>query len=430
MRAGTAVANITPPVGAELSGGSFGPSRGVLHPLFARALFLEQDGTRLLLIACDLVGFDWNYALAVRRDIAREHDIPADAVMLTCTHTHSGPATATYRNWGKPDAAYRDGLRATLASLAGDAIGAACCARIGAGTISCPGVAVNRALGDPGATNDELGVIRVDGEHSGLLAVVLNYACHPVNLHSSGMISPDFPHFAEADLHAALGRDVPVLYLSGAGGDLNPANFRSGPGEAMAAETGGRIAAKALEALPSIRTRCPAVLAAAAREATVPLQRLPGEAELRAFIEVHRRAMKEERDPSSTNWDYCAHKTKAEWAEEALSVVGSGRQETSQAIQLQAFRVGDTAIVGVPGEPFAELGVAVARTGLLSHAFVVSQANGSLGYFPPRAAFELETYEAAACPRYTGLYFFKPGVGERILEGCLELVAQLAQLLV
>jgi hypothetical protein len=159
----------------------------------------------------------------------------------------------------------------------------------------------------------------------------------------------------------------------------------------------------------------------------VPLQRLPEKAELLAFIEEHGRAMAEEQDPSPTNWDYCAHKTKVEWAEEALSIVASGQPETSQAIQLQAFRIGDTALVGVPGEPFAELGVAVARACLLPHAFVVSQANGSLGYFPPRAAFERGTYEAAACPRYTGLYFFEPGVGERILEGCLELVAHLAQ---
>jgi hypothetical protein len=91
LKAGIALADITPPVGVELSGGAFGPSKAVLHPLAAKALLLEQGRAKLLLIVCDLIGFDWDYSLAIRSDISRLHGLPRDAVMFSATHTHCGP---------------------------------------------------------------------------------------------------------------------------------------------------------------------------------------------------------------------------------------------------------------------------------------------------------------------------------------------------
>lgn len=58
LRAGAGVGDITPPVGAELSGGAFGRSRAVLDPLRVKVLCLEDGAVRLALATFDLLGMD------------------------------------------------------------------------------------------------------------------------------------------------------------------------------------------------------------------------------------------------------------------------------------------------------------------------------------------------------------------------------------
>jgi hypothetical protein len=287
-------------------------------------------------------------------------------------------------------------------------------------------VAVNRSLGPEGPTNDELILIRLDDADGRPAAVLLSYACHPVNLHSTGLITPDFPYYIEQDIARALGRRVALFYLSGAGGDLNPANFDRERTEAKAAQTAGKISGKALELLPSIKTAPQAVLGCAASEVSVPLQPLPSKQELAAMIDENERKMAVAPDKSPTDWNYCGLKTRVEWAREAIQTIEAGRVRTAQTIPLQGFRIGDAALIGMPGEPFTEFGLSVRRSGLLPFPFVVSLANGCFGYFPSRRAFEKNTYEAAGCPRYVGLYFFQQNVGELVCEGAMQLLRKLA----
>jgi len=447
MNAGIFVVEITPPVGVELCGAPFGPSRGVLHPLFGRALALEQDGERLLLFACDLIGFDWDYASAIRREISRTTGVPFDAIMLACTHTHGGPATATYRNWGKPDLAYRRKLHELLVDAAGQALKTLRPARIGAAMTDCPGVAVNRRFGADGPVDDRLAVVRVDGEDGEPLAISLNYACHPVNLHNAGEFTPDFPHYIERHVRKALGREVPVLFLQGAGGDLNPSNFLwHTPDETKAAETGRTIAGKALEILPEIKTNSVA-LAFALRDVEIPLQPLPAKDELLRLIEESERALAKlpAGDDYGSRKSIAGAKTNRDWAREALAAYESGKQKTSATVTLQGFRVGDVALVGVPGELFCEFGQRIGQEFVVPpsggearippeggptnpHALTVTLANGCLGYFPSRAAFEQGFYEAVRSPRYVGLHTFDPSVGERICEGALGLLRDLGNM--
>ena len=53
MRAGIAKANITPPVGLELSGWAFGPSVGILDELYAKVLILEGNGGKIVVATAD-----------------------------------------------------------------------------------------------------------------------------------------------------------------------------------------------------------------------------------------------------------------------------------------------------------------------------------------------------------------------------------------
>ncbi|MFW6062313.1 MAG: hypothetical protein ACOC93_05845, partial [Planctomycetota bacterium] len=426
MRAGVAVVDITPSVGTELSGGAFGPARGVLHPLQAKLLCLEQEGERLLLASCDLLGFGEELAGRIRRAISRRTGIAHDAIMLACTHTHGGPATVYLRGWGQPDAAYCDRLTKQLTEASAVAVDSLAPAAVGVGAGECPEISVNRSFGEEGGTNDQLTALRVDGEGGEPLALLVNYASHPVNLHSVGQVTPDFPYYVQRDVQQGLAADVPVLYLTGACGDLNPANFRQGePSEQAAAETGGQIAAAALRLLEGVQTSSDAELAFSAIDVKLPLQPLPSREELEALID-ERGAKMAEQQPDPTNWAYCGHKAAVEWAREALEVIEQGAQQSSKTVTLQAFRIGQAGLVGMPGELFSEFGRDIAASGALEHTFAVTLANGCVGYFPSREAYEIGRYEAVHCPRFVGLQLFAPEVGERIREGALTVLRQLS----
>ena len=369
LQAGVAVVDITPPVETQLAGGPFGLSQRVLHPLQAKGLALQQGEERLLLITGDLLGFDEDYATATRREIARTVKMSADAIMLAATHTHGGPAAVDLGEWGRPDPAYLKQLRAALVEVAARAWQALQPAQAGTGAVDCPGVGVNRTRSPQPEVNDRLSLIRVDDDAGNLRAVVLNYGCHPVNLHSTGSITPDYPHFIE------LG--VPVLFTLGAAGDVNPANFGPERSEARAAETAGKIAAKALALLPQIKTSAEVALAFALRDVELPLQ--------------------------------------------------DGARK-SHLLTLQTFRIGDAGLVGVPGEPFAVYGKAIARSGVLSVTFCVALANGCVGYFPSPDAYDRKAYEALEVPRRLGRQPFTPDCGARLTEAALGALRDLPHL--
>ena len=70
---------------------------------------------------------------------------------------------------------------------------------------------------------------------------------------------------------------------------------------------------------------------------------------------------------------------------------------------------GDVAWVGLPGEVFTELGMAIKRASPFRLTIVGGLANGNLGYIPDRKAYAEGAYEpiSARCAA---------GSGERLVE--------------
>jgi hypothetical protein len=58
--------------------------------------------------------------------------------------------------------------------------------------------------------------------------------------------------------------------------------------------------------------------------------------------------------------------------------------------EIQAMRLGPVRWISLPGEPFVETGLALKAA---SATFVVGYANGYLGYFPIRRAYNEGGYE-------------------------------------
>jgi len=124
LQAGLATSDITPPVGVELCG--YGhylgrKSTGVHQNLLARALVLEQDGRKAVLVSCDLIDIQKHLTHKTRRLVEDTCGIPGDSVMISCIHTHSGPTTIDLIGWGEKDAAYLEALPGRIARAVQDA---------------------------------------------------------------------------------------------------------------------------------------------------------------------------------------------------------------------------------------------------------------------------------------------------------------------
>src|SRR5690606_4673039 len=90
---GVAGVDITPPVGVTMVGYTARRSTAVAHPLSARALVCKGSDGAWALLTSDTIGYSHAYARGVRAAIAQAVGVPVDAVVLSGTHTHSGPPT-------------------------------------------------------------------------------------------------------------------------------------------------------------------------------------------------------------------------------------------------------------------------------------------------------------------------------------------------
>jgi len=425
LTAGCAVIDITPPVGVELSGWAFGPSEGVLHPLSARALFLDDGSTRLILISADVIGFDTFYADEIRSAIAKACELDVGGVMLAGTHTHSGPATAFYRNWGKPDPDYRARLKTQLVDLAQDALKRTFEARMGTGLAFVRGLASNRVVAG-GATDPEVGLVRVDDADGKTRAALLTCGCHPVNLHNyKKLFTPDFPWFTRRWLKQELGDDLTVLFFASPFGDQNPANFRRGDPEAEAEETGEKLARDAFETFKAIETSPSVHLQQVTAEVALPLQPLPEPAEIERELEAGRLELAGLEGPHAPLHGLAVARTRIEWAEEALAARQKGREKTEQTMVLQAFHLGDAAFLAIPAEVFVGVGSSIRDGSPFYRTFLATQANGTVGYIPTADAFQSQSYEAVRAPRIYGLQAFQPDVSRAVVNGAKELLHKL-----
>ena len=96
------------------------------------------------------------------------------------------------------------------------------------------------------------------------------------------------------------------------------------------------------------------------------------------------------------------------------------KQSTPDYLETMVVRIGDIAIVGLPGEMFCEFGLEVRKKSPAKHTIIVGIANGDAGYFPTKKSFAQGGYEPS-----TGSTFYVKGTGEKIVVNVLRQLASL-----
>jgi neutral ceramidase len=106
LKGGTAKVDITPPIGVWLSGyGSRNkPSEGILDPLYAKSLVLDDGQSKIAIVSADLLWVPLKMTNEIRKQVQEKLGIPSQNVMICGTHTHFAPKIdRVAKNW--PDAA-------------------------------------------------------------------------------------------------------------------------------------------------------------------------------------------------------------------------------------------------------------------------------------------------------------------------------------
>ena len=236
LMAGAGRTDITP--GDEFTGrlelagyGDFGERygkrrfmEGVHDRLYSTALVLEDDEKKIALASADLLGLPEELSLKAKDRVRKYLDIPAENIIIACTHTHHGPATSDTRACGDPNPEYLERLPEIIADSIIDA------------HLSRKPVHDLRAargeLGRPLSFNRERDKRNYEADHevyalfaeSGLFSNIFtlwNFGCHPVVLERDNtLITRDFPG-AVADLLERSGYNR-VIFTNGVFGDVDP----------------------------------------------------------------------------------------------------------------------------------------------------------------------------------------------------------------
>ncbi len=423
MKAGVAKVNITPPVGAELSGyvGRQQPSVGIHDELYASALVLDDGRQRVAIVACDLLGLTKGSVGTVRGLISQNTEIPGANVMVCCTHTHSGPASLRLRNCGKIDKTWMSVL---YQQLAGAVIWAEknlkeSRAGFGQGTVA---VGMNRRAASSqnkdAIVDSTLGVLKIEDLNENPIAALLNYPCHGVVLsHENRLVSADFPGAAVRFVDRNLPGKPITLYTNGACGDINP--YLRGNSFEPVERIGTILGAEAVKVIASTETTHSLDLAVASRNVELPLQRMAKEQVETQFQHYSHQYYSEGRD-----WPYINRKiyeAMEHWAQETIGLLESGTLPDTVSTEVQVIRIGELYIVAIPGEAFCQIGLAI-KEHSPNRTFVIGYANDVVGYIPTEEAFEKGGYEVEEAYKYYSNLMLAPESAQILVETATNLM--------
>jgi neutral ceramidase len=241
LRAGVAKADITPPPGLPMYGfldrlKDNKLSSGTLDRLYARVLVLEAGKNRIAFVTLDLGRTFRESELAHLRQQLKA-TVGISLLIMTASHTHSGPNILDQEAGGSLQAWEKTALEKISAAVA-EGSRHLVEARLGTGRGEVY-IGYNRRQVQPDGkvkmlwTNPSkqptapldptLLVMRVDDVQGRPLAIVVNYACHPVVFGPDNLsYSADFVGPMTDTVEKAFDRKPLCLFLQGADGDINP----------------------------------------------------------------------------------------------------------------------------------------------------------------------------------------------------------------
>ena len=422
FKASVAKTDITPPPGLPMYGFldriiDNKLSTGTLDPLYARVLVVEVGERRLALVALDLGRtFNESELAQLRKQVKISAGI--SFLIVTASHTHSGPNILDEYPGNHPPAWETRAIERIVAAIL-EASRHLVSARIGTGRGEVY-IGYNRRQVHPGGTVSMLWtnpgkqptapldpsalVMRIDDADGKSLAVLVNYACHPVVLGPDNLkYSADFIAAMASTVEKAFDGAPICFFLQGADGDINPyyATTPFSDGALSKSDwSGEQLGEEVVRVAKAIHTDVP-------QEAAIDFADDVLSFGLRWHPSRFHEGLLKNYGPRvfEDHADLLAHDPPPNHLELHVTTLLLNKR---------------IALVGMPGEPFVNFQVNWRDRCPVPDAFFLGYTNGYFDYFPTIDAAAEGGYGAADSNTYVEV-----GAGERMLRQALARVYEM-----
>lgn len=390
--AGVAREKITPEIGGFLFGyNDHTQSTSVLDDLRVTALALKSGDEAVLLLSAELCLIQEHLADEIRAKAKAAAGI--SHVILSATHTHSGPNTASFAgfgNFGNLDTEYCEKIFIPKCVAAAKAAAASMVpVKMGIGTTESK-VGINRRelledntvrLGqnpwDP--YDSTMTVLTFQGEDGKAVANLVHLGAHPTANGNNTEISRDWPGIMVDRLEAESG--ATTLYVNGTQGDIAPRmpNGESAGDVSNMKEVGGLAAIDATRAYKTIRAFYDEPISVVCGELALPFEPPIPEADIPEML--------------ATSQGYKSSSLQRLQALYSSGDLGPEAWTFPQTI----VRIGPVVFVPYPFEVSTEIGLRLRNYSPFAHTLLLSCTNGSHSYLPAqsqicRGGYEIESF--------------------------------------
>lgn len=404
LRAGTALADITPPQGLELAGYPHYPrnNTGAHDPLYAACMYLENDGQEVAMVTLDLLFFSKKHVQEVRRRVEAACGIKGSNIMISCSHTHSGPWASGRLDIESLEAGkeqpkeYVEFLIANITSIICEAKTNAFAASFAATTTLCgaeSGIGGNRRL--PGGPHDPLvSVMAVKDAQDVIRGVFVNYTLHPTFIHEwSTVCTADYPCYIRAQI-ADVAPEAVFGFAQGCSGNQSSRYYRQGESYDEAERVGRTLGKAAWNALQKATWEDNISIAVANSEVEYIFRDFGTEEQLREQV-AHDEAIY--KDLYAKYGDSKNREEYYLWQNANLKLLGSEDQlgyilmekkgikvelkDDEAPAEVQVIRLGGACVIGFPGEVFVEFGLYMKAAAGFGTVIINELSNGCMpGY--------------------------------------------------
>ncbi len=425
LHVGFAETDITPKVGSLSPGGMQARRLKEVHdPLKAVAMVIKGEKATIALVGIDALFITEETTARAREVIARDTQIPGANVLIGASHTHGGgPIASCFESDADPQ--YLELVATRVAEAVGSAYRSLHAAEVGDGVGQEAGISFNRRflmhdgrqVTHPGKGNREIvksagpidpdvGVLAARSGSGELLGLFVNFACHLTVMGGSGFTA-DYVCYLRETLRKHYKRPtLPVGFLLGAAGDVTQVdNLRPGRefGEEWARMFGLALAAETVQTVERMIWQKDAVVQAA-----------------QTFVEIPIREASEAGRETPAAGLGSGTVVDQIYARERELVAQERAKRPVVPCEVQAIRIGDLGIVTNGAEFFCQLGLDIKAASTFGRTWLVSLANGWIGYVPTASAYYAGGYE----PRTARSAKMAPWAGQTLVEASLAALAK------
>ncbi|MCC7493629.1 MAG: hypothetical protein IT204_14840 [Fimbriimonadaceae bacterium] len=464
------------------------PAVHVHDRLYATALVLETDAAPLVIVGMDVVAIGGicdvpdDFLAALRARLAGELGLDPARLLVNASHTHPAgkllvePPEQVELTFQAIREAWQQRVPARLGWGCGheDRIQINRTLRLRDGrqhtirqAYPCPPDEQVAALGPLDA---RIGLLRVDQLDGRPLALLFQFACHPLLGVPGGGVTANYPGFAREVIEQQLPGTL-ALFIQGAGGDVTEVTYKDNHRPRDSRPLGYLLGLSALTAARTIVTSPNVTLAHAVEDLRLPRRtdsaarvqaRLDEQAALlaslrftslnfRSFLPLYLQYALNPEQPADYGYRYLHDAAREARDHVALDdfnraqiskylhnlgvmeqlakieddvatfrrhqAINAASGEDTAAAEVLGLRIGDGALISAPIEILTEVGLNVTRAAPLPHTYVAAFSNGYLHYGAPAADYDGGGYEVTECllaPAWQALYEAAAG---RILEG-------------